>query len=98
MVASGGAGLAVGVGAGLALGARVRERSSKTYWLLNAADMVLGVAIMIVGGLLGWMWLGYFGVGLTAGGLTGLKYGYGRSVGLWRVHDRALGTDEELRD
>lgn len=97
-VAGGAVGLALGIMGGFKIGALVRGRSGWYYWTLNIAAMVIGVMITTVGLVYAWGWLSIGGMALIAGSLTGLKYGYGKSVGLWRVHDTWMRTDENMRD
>ncbi len=97
-VVGGAAGLALGIIGGFKIGALVQERSGWYYWTLNIVAMVVGVMITTVGLAYAWGWLSVGGMGLIAGGFTGLKYGYGKSVGLWRVHDTWMRTDEDMRN
>jgi hypothetical protein len=87
-------GLAIGLAGGLWLGGLVRERGSWLYWLLNVLVLAIGIAGNSAGLFIGQFWLVVASLAFIGGGLTGLKYGYGRSVGLWRVHDRAMGSDD----
>ena len=98
LVAGGVAGLAGGVFVGLRWGARLREQPTSRYWAANAAMLIAGMLVSFGGSVWGIpaFWTG--GVGLMAGGLTGLKYGLGRSVGLWRVADRLTGSGDSLDD
>lgn len=86
------AGLAVGVWAGLAAGRRIQERAPWVFWLVNAAFVLLGLVINVIGLSIRQLWFAMIGLGLLAGGLTGLKYGYGRVVGAWKVIDRLADT------
>lgn len=92
------AGIALGIYGGFKVGERIRERPSWQYWAINAAAMVLGIVITTIGLIVAWDGLYVMGVALIAGCLTGLKYGYGKSVGLWRVHDSLMHTDQDMRD
>jgi hypothetical protein len=87
-------GLALGISGGLWLGGLIRERGSWLYWVLNFLVLALGVLGNFAGLRIGQFAVVVFSLSLIGGGLTGLKYGYGRSVGLWRVHDRAMGSDD----
>ncbi|MDZ4655095.1 MAG: hypothetical protein U1F44_04385 [Coriobacteriia bacterium] len=58
------------------------------YWLLNVFALILGVSVALAGLVFGFGWLVGAALGFEGGVLTGLKYGFGRSVGLWAVHDR----------
>ncbi len=96
MVLGGIAGIALGLGAGFKIGELVRGRASWIYWLLNVIALVLGVSIALAGLVFGFGWLVGAALGFEGGVLTGLKYGFGRSVGLWAVHDRLQDTDKNL--
>lgn len=96
MVLGGIAGLALGLVGGFKLGGLIRGRASWSYWLLNIVTVIAGVAAVMFGLAYGIGWLVGGALGLEGGALTGLKYGFGRSVGLWAVHDRALGNDQDL--
>lgn len=87
------AGLAAGVWLGLKWGMRLSGGPSFRYWLANLAMALGGLAIAIGGQLLDAMWFAVSGVGVMGGGITGLKYGYGASPGVWAVHDRLMGID-----
>lgn len=92
-------GIAAGVWGGFVAGERwCRSQPGWRYWLLNVAVVLIGVFGYFGASLLGWLWLTAFSLSVVAGSLTGLKYGYGKSVGLWRVHDRMMRSDELLRD
>ena len=88
-------GLAVSLASGLFLGRKVRNKPHWFYWGLNALVFVVGVAISIIGLAFGQFWLSTFAMTFIGGGLTGLKYGLGESLGLWGVHDRAFGIDSD---
>jgi len=96
MVVGGIVGLSVGAYAGFWLGERIEGKKQWVYWLINAAALVLGVAAAFGGLYLGAQWLFVGAIGFEGGALTGLKYGYGRSVGVWAVHDRLTGNDKDL--
>ena len=53
--------------------------------------MLVGMVLTMVGSGLGlsWLWIG--SLGIMAGSVSGLKYGLGRSVGIWRLIDGAGG-------
>ena len=79
---SGVAGIAVGLAAGILFGRRVSPSAPWLYWVANAAVFAAGVAIDIQGLLIGALPLAVFGAGLVAGGVAGLKYGFGRVRGM----------------
>lgn len=90
------AGVVLGILAGLRLGERVRGRS-RLYWTLNVLSFVAGGAVNFVGVLYGLLWLQMGALVLMGGLITGLKYGYAESIGLWRTHDTWMRNDEDLR-
>ncbi len=87
-------GLALGLGGGLWIGGLVSSRGSWLYWTLNVLVLLIGIGGNFAGLYAGQFWIAVGSLAFIGGGLTGLKYGYGRSVGLWRVHDRAMGSDD----
>lgn len=85
-------GLLGGIGAGLGLGELVRGRPRR-YWALNVAALAVCMAVNFVGLVLGWPLLAYGALGAMGGVLTGLKYGYSESIGVWRTVDRLTGVE-----
>ena len=55
----------------------------------------MGVWVVLVlrrvGAGLGWSWWWIGSLGSMAGGVSGVKYGLGRAVGIWRLIDGAGG-------
>lgn len=98
VIAAGVAGLATGIWSGLKLGERVRDERPWKYWVLNGAAMVASLFALLLASFTRQIWVWSAVLSVFAGLLTGLKYGYGKSVGLWRTHDRFMHIDEELRD
>ena len=98
LFAGGIVGLVLAINVGLKWGESLRDRPSWRYWSANGVVMMAGIFAVFVGVAmdLGFLWTG--GVGLMGGGITGLKYGYGRSIGLWRTVDRITGSDELPRE
>ncbi len=86
-------GLAAGVFAGLRYGVRLEAGPSWRYWVANVIVLLGGMLIAVLGQALDALWLAVAGLGFAGGGLTGLKYGYGASVGVWAIHDRLVGSD-----
>jgi hypothetical protein len=85
------AGLAFGGLVGFKIGEAVRG-SRWTYWALNIS-VVLGCAVLDFAGLVaGRYWLAYSAIGLMAGLITGMKYGYVDSMRVWR----GAGPDDPL--
>jgi hypothetical protein len=84
-------GLAVGFGgsfwAGYRYGERCRRLPQSRYWIANVVGMLLGMVLAMLGSGFGlpWLWIGSLGV--MVGSISGLKYGLGRSVGIWRLMD-----------
>jgi hypothetical protein len=77
------AGLVFGGLVGHRIGERVRGRR-RAYWALNVA-VVLGCAGLDFAGLaMGSYWLAVSAIGLMAGLITGMKYGYVDSMRIWR--------------
>jgi len=91
-------GLAAGLFFGFAVGERLSGKSTWAFWLTNAFVLLAGVAGGTFAGAYQWSWLWGFSMVLIGGGLTGLKYGYGKSVGVWRVFDKVMGLDSADRD
>jgi hypothetical protein len=80
----------VGVAAGLAMGGVAGWRGGKwavgfpdRYWTLNAAAFLGALGLDIAGLFLRQPWLSYGALGLMAGLITGLKYGYSPELRLW---------------
>lgn len=91
-------GLGLGVWLGLTWGVALVPRPPWRYWAANGVVSLGGIAIAATGQAFGQWWVSVVGLGFMGGGITGLKYGYGRSTGIWAIHDRIVGSDEELRD
>jgi hypothetical protein len=87
-------GIAAGIFLGLKVGGWLQTSPGWMYWTANAIGLVLGIAIVYVGLARGIeaVWVG--GIGFMGGSLTGLKYGLGKSVGLWKTADRISGVDD----
>jgi hypothetical protein len=86
------AGIVLGFLAGFAAGRRISARPTWVYWLLNLAALAIGLAVDVAGLLIGSVPVAIFGLALFAGGISGLKYGYGRTLGLRQVVDTVLGV------
>jgi len=93
-VVGGIAGLALGMVAGLRVGYLLRERSTAWYWIANVVAVAIGALGDVLGLVFGQWWLVVGSLAFIGGALTGLKYGYGRSVGAWRVHDEFMRSDD----
>jgi hypothetical protein len=92
------AGLLGGGIAGYRAGERVRG-SRRWYWWMNAAVLLGCAALDFTGLVLGRPWLAYGALGLMAGLITGMKYGYSESMRVWRAPDTAdEGASSEADD
>lgn len=87
-------GLAGGILLGLRWGSRLAGGSTGKYWRANAVLFFSGMLLAFAGDVLGSAFLWGVGVGVMGGGVTGLKYGFGRSVGIWRTADRLMRSDD----
>jgi len=85
------AGVTVGFGAsfwaGYRYGVRGRTLPESRYWIANGVGMLLGFVLASLGAQLGLLWLWIGSLGVMAGSISGLKYGLGKSVGIWRLMD-----------
>lgn len=90
MALAGVAGAVGGMFAGLAVGEWTRSRASFVFWLTGVGIVVAGSFVVLIGQVTGVLYLAVAGVGLTGGGLTGLRYGSGRT----RL--RHPGPDEDM--
>lgn len=79
-------GIVLGYGAGQILGKRAQD--DRQFWRANAGLLAAGVLVSAVSAYTGLLALVALSIGLIAGGVAGIKFGYGRSVGIWRRHDR----------
>lgn len=89
-------GLLGGIFGGLKVGEAVRGRA-RAYWMLNGVVVLVSMLLDFVGLVTGNLWLALGAVGLMGGGITGLKYGYSESIGIWRTIDSFTGSDANLR-
>lgn len=97
IVIGGVGGLVIGALAGFWLGGLIEGKQPWIYWTLNVVALLVGIAaatgaLYIVAA----QWLFVAAIGFEGGILTGLKYGYGRSVGVWAVHDRLTKNDQDM--
>ena len=77
------AGAALGGLAGWWMGRSVKG-DRRGYWLLNAAAVIVCAGLNFAGLMRGLPWLASGAIGLMGGAITGLKYGYAPSSGIWR--------------
>ena len=85
-------GIALGFWAGFAAGSRASKKPAWAYWVLNLVALAVGLAVDVVGLSVGSLPLATLGLALFAGGISGLKYGYGRTLGLWKAADALFGA------
>jgi hypothetical protein len=90
------AGLGIGIFGGLKVGEMIRGRA-RTYWILSGVAVLVCMALDFVGLATGQLWLALGSIGLMGGSITGLKYGYSESIGIWRTIDTWTGSDAALR-
>lgn len=86
-------GIVIGYKAGLEAGKQAVD--DHQYWMRNLAAVLIGAvvsAVVMATGLLALMGLG---MGLIGGAIAGLKFGYGKSVGLWRKHDTVFRVNKD---
>lgn len=88
-------GLLGGILGGLKVGEMIRGRP-RTYWLLNGVAVLVFMVLDFVGLATGHLWLALGAVGLMGGTITGLKYGYNESIGVWRTIDGWTGADASM--
>jgi len=86
-------GAVAGFGLSFWLGYRYGEKCRKLpewrYWMANAVGMLVGLGLAVLGSRYGLSWLWIAALGIMTGSLSGLKYGLGKSVGIWRLMDGA---------
>ncbi len=75
-IAGGALGLVAGAALSYWVGGAISTRSVWLYRLGNGLLIVVGVVLAYVGLTQEMRWLAIGAIGLEAGGLTGLKYGY----------------------
>lgn len=86
---------------GLVLGVHIGDELSKRtvtrrdYWKLNLAVLGVGVLVSAVLWATGWLLLVGVSFGLLVGAISGLKMGFGESIGPWGAVDKKLGTNKD---
>jgi hypothetical protein len=78
------AGLVGGGLAGYRMGEIVRG-SRRSYWVMNVGVLLVCAVLDFTGLVLGRPWLAYGALGLMAGLITGMKYGYSDSIRVWQA-------------
>ena len=89
-------GLIGGIFGGLKVGESIRGRA-RMYWGLNALVVLVCMLLDFAGLATGQLWLALGSLGLMGGSITGLKYGYSESIGIWRMIDTWTGRDASMR-
>lgn len=86
-------GIVIGYKTGQTLGESAA--SDRQYWLRNLAVVGVGVLLGAVVSALGLRTLVGLSIGLVGGAIAGLKFGFGKSVGVWRRHDQAFRVNRD---
>ena len=69
--------------------------NDRQYWARNGVALLVGVAVSAVVAATGLLTLVGLSIGLIGGAVAGLKFGYGKSVGLWRKHDTVFRVNKD---
>lgn len=86
---------------GIVIGERVGEElagrcvSKRDYWLANLGVLLAGSLASALVWATGWVLLAAVVIGMIAGGVAGLKLGFGESVGPWKFHDEKLHVNKD---
>jgi hypothetical protein len=86
---------------GIVIGMRIGEElagrctTNKDYWLSNLAVFLVGTLVSALVWATGLVVLALLTIGVIAGGIAGLKFGYGESVGPWKAHDRFMRVNKD---
>ena len=86
-------GIMIGYKAGLEGGKTAAN--DRQYWARNGVALLVGVAVSAVVAATGLLTLRGLSIGLIGGAVAGLKFGYGKSVGLWRKHDTVFRVNKD---
>ena len=86
-------GIMIGYKAGLDGGKTAAN--DRQYWARNGVALLVGVAVSAVVAATGLLTLMGLSIGLIGGAVAGLKFGYGKSVGLWRKHDTVFRVNKD---
>ena len=86
-------GIMIGYKAGLEGGKTAAN--DRQYWARNGVALLVGVAVSAVVAATGLLTLLGLSIGLIGGAVAGLKFGYGKSVGLWRKHDTVFRVNKD---
>ena len=85
-------GIVVGEHLAEELGRRCDGR--RQYYLANVAWLMGGVVLSTLVFATGWVAFAAVTIGGIAGGLAGLKFGFGESVGPWKFVDKAFSANK----
>jgi hypothetical protein len=83
------AGLGLSFWLGYRYGEKCRKLPERRYWTANVVGMLVGLVLAVLGSQYGMPWLWAMSLGIMTGSISGLKYGLGKSVGIWRLMDGA---------
>lgn len=86
-------GIMIGYKAGLEGGKTAAN--DRQYWARNGVALLVGVAVSAVVAATGLLTLMGLSIGLIGGAVAGLKFGYGKSVGLWHKHDTMFRVNKD---
>ena len=86
-------GIMIGYKAGLEGGKTAAN--DRQYWARNGVALLVGVAVSAVVAATGLLTLMGLSIGLIGGAVAGLKFGYGKLVGLWRKHDTVFRVNKD---
>lgn len=70
--------------------------TSRDYWTMNIAAVVIGVVVSVIISPLPLLYSAV--IGLLAGSIVGMKMAFGESTGPWRLLDRALNINRSHRE
>lgn len=86
-------GIVIGYKVGQVLGQAAQ--TDRQYWLRNLAVVLVGIAVSAVVAATGLVTLVGLALGLIGGAIAGLKFGYGKSVGVWNKHDTVFRVNKD---
>lgn len=82
---------------GFHIGGEYAEKcvTKSEYIRANFVVLALGVVVSAIIWMTGLVMLAFCAIGFIAGGIAGLKMGFGESVGPWKVVDRFLHINKD---
>lgn len=86
-------GIVIGYKVGQVLGQAAQ--TDRQYWLRNLAVVLAGIAVSAAVAATGLVTLMGLALGLIGGAIAGLKFGYGKSVGVWNKHDAVFRVNKD---